>query len=236
MISVLRNKVSALIVVAIMVTVNFTGTVDAARYSSPSYVIDASVDGSFGGQTTSTSYQMVAAGGESIVGNGSGGSYRIGMGYSAQLIKAIQINAAPSAVNFATIIAGSPQTATLNVETQTDSAGYTLAIAQNNNLTDSQSRTIPAISGSIGAPVMWNDGTTKGLGFTISNASQGIPPAWSSGSAYAAIPNSSTNFFTRSGYFTGIDTTTIRLKIDVPTSQVSGAYTNTLTITGTMIP
>lgn len=58
----------------------------AERYTSPNYTIDASVLGnSFGGTTTSANYQLTSAGGESVVGQGSGGSYKLDAGYVAQL-------------------------------------------------------------------------------------------------------------------------------------------------------
>lgn len=61
-------------------------SVSAERYTSPNYTIDASVLGnSFGGTTTSANYQLTSAGGESVVGQGSGGSYKLDSGYVAQL-------------------------------------------------------------------------------------------------------------------------------------------------------
>ncbi len=69
----------------------------AARFSSSSYVIDASVVGnSMGGSQSSSSYKLTGAGGESIVGNGAGGSYKVGIGYVAQLPKSLQLTVQPS--------------------------------------------------------------------------------------------------------------------------------------------
>ena len=64
-------------------------------FSSTSYEIDASVSGSFGGQTSSTNYKMVSSGGESVIGNGEGGSYKMGQGYVAQLDKSLQLSVLP---------------------------------------------------------------------------------------------------------------------------------------------
>ena len=64
-------------------------------FSSPSYTIDASASSSFGGQTTSTNYKMVSSGGESIIGEGTGGSYKLSQGYVAQLDKSLQIVVQP---------------------------------------------------------------------------------------------------------------------------------------------
>lgn len=59
--------------------------VQADRYTSPSYTVDASVMNGFGGRGSSGSYQLVSSGGESIIGSGAGGSYKLGAGYVAQL-------------------------------------------------------------------------------------------------------------------------------------------------------
>lgn len=72
--------------------------VAADVFTSSSYEIDASVSGSFGGQTSSTSYKMISSGGESIIGNGSGGSYKMGQGYVAQLDKSLQLSVLPKGV------------------------------------------------------------------------------------------------------------------------------------------
>lgn len=74
-------------------------TVSATRYTSTSYVIDASVMNNAGGTGTSSSYALVGSAGESIVGNGASGSYKMGAGYVAQLEKqasSFQLSAQPS--------------------------------------------------------------------------------------------------------------------------------------------
>lgn len=132
---------------------------------------------------------------------------------------------------------GVSQTAPFDTIVQTSAGGYTLAINQNNNLT-SGGNTIPGVSGSIASPVSWNEGVTKGLGFTLygTNATA-IPGTWSSGAAYAALPGSATSFYTRTNYTGGSkDILNMRLRLDTSTSQASGDYANQMTITGTMIP
>lgn len=85
------------LLLAIMIGGSFVSTVRADRYSSSHYVIDASVVGnSFGGSQSSTSYKLTSSGGESIVGNGQGGSYKVGMGYVAQLDKSLTLSLQPS--------------------------------------------------------------------------------------------------------------------------------------------
>jgi len=228
--------IAALTVTVMIMTIFLAQSVFAARYSSTSYLIDASVDDTFGGQNTSTNYKMTTAGGESITGTGSSTSYKIGLGYTAQLIKAIQVNTAQSSVSFATLTAGTPQTTQIDIQTQTDAPGYSLAISQNDDLNNGSGTTIPGVSGTIASPVSWSDGTTKGLGFTIISAYGGIPAPWNSGNSYAKFPASSTTFFTRSGAFSGTDTTSIRLKLDTDFMQLAGGYSNVVTVTGTMAP
>lgn len=72
--------------------------VGAERYTSPNYTIDASVGNSFGGAASSTNYKMVSSGGESIIGNGAGGSYKLGQGYIAQTEQSIELRLQPSSL------------------------------------------------------------------------------------------------------------------------------------------
>lgn len=210
--------------------------VEAARFTSPNYTIDASVANNFGGQDSSGNYKLVASGGESIVGNGASGSYKMGMGYTAQLVTALQLSIDKTQVDFSDLVAGTPQTSVVTMTAQTDAAGYSLALAQNNDLSDGAGHTIPAVTGTIGAPAVWTDGTTKGLGFTLTSAVGGVPAKWNSSNSYARFPTASTVFFTRSGKFSGSETTGLRFKIDTDSAQTPGTYTNIVTTTGTVTP
>lgn len=78
-----------------VISVVFTSQAMSARFSSSSYVIDASVMNNFGGQNSSSSYKMTSSAGESIIGNGAGGSYKIGTGYVAQLEHGISLSVQP---------------------------------------------------------------------------------------------------------------------------------------------
>ena len=143
----------------------------------------------------------------------------------------------PAGLSLGAVTPGSSQTSAFDSIVQTSAGGYSLGINQNNNLT-SGSNTIPAVSGSIASPTAWNEGTTKGLGFTLygTNATA-IPGNWSSGTSYAAMPNTATSFYTRSNYTSGAkDVLNMRLRLDTQSSQPTGDYTNQMTITGTMIP
>lgn len=144
-----------------------------------------------------------------------------------------------SGVTLGSITPGTSTTTQADVITQTDASGYSLAINQDHDLT-SGSYTIPAISsGTIASPAVWTEGTTKGLGFTLSatNATA-IPGSWNSGNSYAALPGTATTFYSRIGQQSAVDYVTLRLRADVTMAQtVTGTpYTNMLTVTGTMTP
>jgi hypothetical protein len=136
-----------------------------------------------------------------------------------------------------TVTPGTSKTVSADINVLTDSAGYNLSFAQNQNLT-SGAYSIPAISGSIASPLTWVEGTTKGLGFTLTSTNAtAIPGKWSSGNAYAAFPGSATSFYDRAGLNGGTkDKLSIRLRLDVATSQAAADYTNQVTLTGTMTP
>lgn len=135
------------------------------------------------------------------------------------------------------IIPGISQTSNFDAAMLTDAQnGYNLSVSQNQNLTKGGD-SIAAVSGSIASPVSWVEGTTKGLGFTLfgTNATA-IDGKWSSGSSYAAFPGSATSYYVRTGKQSTKDVVNLRLRLDVPTSQVSGVYTNVITTTGTITP
>ena len=137
-------------------------------------------------------------------------------------------NGATVDANYGMVTAQASQTVDLD-EVATSTAGW---------LGPSGGTAIPAVSGSIGSPAAWSEGTTKGLGFTLySTNATAIPGAWGSGNNYAALPMTGTTFYTRTGYTAGAkDVLSMRLRLDVATNQESGDYTNQMTITGTMTP
>jgi hypothetical protein len=143
-----------------------------------------------------------------------------------------------SGLSFASSITpGISQTSNYDAVVMTDASnGYNLSVSQNQNLTKGAD-TIAAVSGSIASPVTWVEGTTKGLGFTLygTNATA-LPGKWSSGAAYAAFPGSGTSYYVRTGKPSSKDVLNMRLRLDVPSTQVSGSYTNVITTTGTITP
>lgn len=222
----------------LVVPVFFVSTVQADRFTSPSYTIDASsVGSSLSGTQNSTNYSLVGSGGESVIGNAASGSYKISQGYVAQLEQSIQLSLSPSTLNLGTITPGVSGTVNFTASILTDAPGYTLSVNQDNNLTKGGD-TIPAVSGSIASPVTWTEGTTKGLGFSlVSTNATAIPGKWSAGGAFAAFPGTSTAFYTRTGYTGGAtDTLDMRVRLDVANTQPSGAYTNIATWVGTTTP
>ena len=144
-----------------------------------------------------------------------------------------------SGISLGTIIPGTSSTAQGDVIVSTDAGGYTLSINQNGNLTNGSSSIPSLASGTIAAPVAWNEGTTKGLGFTLqSTNATAIPAKWGSGASYAAFPGSATSFYTRTGTQANKDYLTVKWRVDVPSNQPASTtpYSNTVTITGTYIP
>jgi Concanavalin A-like lectin/glucanases superfamily len=144
----------------------------------------------------------------------------------------------PYAVSFDALTPGTPQTIASQIIVETDAPGYSLSIAQDHDL-QSGANFISAMAGtSIAVPGAWTDGTTKGLGFTLS-AGVSLDPKWGSNPNYnyAPIPGSATTFYSRSGFSGGTkDTLDVQYKLDATNAQVAGDYTNTVTYVGTMTP
>ena len=85
--------------IVVAVPLLFVSTAFSARFTSTSYIIDASVNNSFGGQGSSSSYKVTTSGGESIVGDGSGGSYKMGAGYIPQLDRGMRLTVQPGGLS-----------------------------------------------------------------------------------------------------------------------------------------
>lgn len=225
---------------AILAGVLMASTASANRYTSPNYIIDAgNIGASISAITEGGSYRMVASGGESIVGSGQGGSYKLDQGYVAQLPYSLELTVSTPNVTIPIVTPGVSQTGEVDLQVISTSPEYTIAINQSSDLTNG-SFTIPAISGgTIASPIAWDEGITTGLGMTLSAISYDTLPAkWSSGNAYAALPGTASSLYTRTGIGEdgGTDTSTVRYRLDVAPQQESGEYTNTVTYTATWIP
>ncbi|MEO7904922.1 MAG: LamG domain-containing protein, partial [Candidatus Saccharimonadales bacterium] len=145
-----------------------------------------------------------------------------------------QAAGAPTGLTLGTLTVGS-NTALMDTIVRTDAGQYGLSIHQDHNL-QKGSDTIGAMSASIASPGLWAEGTTKGLGFTLT-AAPNLDSKWGTGSKYAAFPNTPTTFYTATGHVSSaIDVISSRLRLNVFGGEPQGAYTNTITISGTSLP
>jgi len=229
-----------LFVAALVGVVLAAPATDAARSTSTNYQLDPDVVSNFGVRGGSANYGLINSGGEAATGTNASSSYKLGTGYIAQLIQSVELTLNPaSTLTIPTVIPGTSQNASIQAIVRTDAPAYDLAVNQNHNLTHTDTvTTIPGVSGTIASPALWTEGTTKGLGFTITGGTQ-IEAKWGTtpNFKYAAMPNTATTFHSHSGYLGGSsDTTTVQYRLDAVSSQKSGTYTNIATFTATMLP
>jgi len=144
-----------------------------------------------------------------------------------------------NALTLPKITAGASQTVGADAVVITDAGGYDLSIEQTRNLTRvGGSETIPAITSSISNPASWSEGTTVGLGFTVTSGTQ-VDPKWGTSPdyEYAAIPGSATTFHSRVGLTGGIkEVTGLEFRLGVSGDQASGMYKNRVGFTATLKP
>jgi Concanavalin A-like lectin/glucanases superfamily len=145
------------------------------------------------------------------------------------------------AITIPTVTPGASQFSNLTMTVSTDAGGYDSAISQNSDLTHTDAVTTigQTATGTVSAPGLWDEGTTKGLGFTLIGGIN-IPAKWGTGPLsykYAAIPSSTETFFSRTGQSGGLkESTVMQFKLDVPSSQKSGQYSNIVNIIVTAKP
>jgi hypothetical protein len=134
---------------------------------------------------------------------------------------------------------GTSTTYSADAVVRTDAGGYDLFIQQPGLLTHTDSTTtLPNIAATIASPAAWVEGTTKGLGFTVTNGAQ-IESKWGVGPGYnyAAAPASPTTFHSRTGLTGGVpEKTTIQYRADSNPNQKQGAYSTTIIYTATIKP
>lgn len=137
------------------------------------------------------------------------------------------------------VVPGVSQVTTNSAVVRTDAPSYTMSIMENHDLLHTDGTTsIPAVSGTITTPTAWSEGSTKGLGFTLTAGSQ-LETSWGTSPTYnyAALPLTSTTFHSVLGFSGGAaNSTTLQYRLDAPTTQKSGSYSNTVTITATLKP
>jgi hypothetical protein len=170
--------------------------------------------------------------GTPLVGLGTSTNYKTQDGFWYMVNNTIALVLDSNTKDLGTITPGSPNTATTTATVTTDAAGgYKLLISQNHSLTHTVDgvTTIADYAGTIASPTAWS-GT--GLGFTVTSGS-GVEAKWGTApnNNYAGIPTTSTVFHDKTGYTSGGDDTVTEYKADVPGTQKSGTYTNTVTYT-----
>lgn len=140
----------------------------------------------------------------------------------------------PTGLTLGTIVSGST-TSSLDMAVRTTAGAYTIAVNQDHDL-QSGSNMIPAITGTIASPAAWVEGTTRGLGLTLTGAPT-LDSKWGSGANYAAVPAASTTIFTNASHGNGVvDVLNLQLRAGTATTQPVGSYANTITYTGTTTP
>lgn len=220
----IATLVSVLIVVA--------STATAARLTSPNYQLDTNLGGNFGGMTQSSSYTMTTIGGEALVGGGTSSSYKLAQTFDTSA-PAIEVSVLPTDIALGMITSGESTQADMGINVHTDATEYSLSVQQNHDLQTTNSvATIPGIGATTAVPQSWNEGTTAGLGYSLVAAPL-LDTKWGAGTKYAAIPDNATTIYHG---VAGEDDLTMRFRLDVTKQQQAGDYTNTVTITGTMIP
>ncbi|HET8884464.1 MAG TPA: hypothetical protein VFM68_03260, partial [Candidatus Saccharimonadales bacterium] len=139
------KSVQILLITTVVVLGFFVSTATAARLTSPNYQLDANLDGSFGGTTTSTNYKMTSTGGEAIVGNGASGSYKLTQSYDT-VAPSIEVSVVSADVFLGAVTSGASNQVDFDINVLTNATQYNLAIHQNHDLqTSDVSATIPAI-------------------------------------------------------------------------------------------
>ena len=122
---------------------------------------------------------------------------------------------------------------------RTDAGGYDLFIQEPSLLKHTDGiTTLPNVTAAIASPAAWTEGTTKGLGFTVTSGTQ-VEAKWGTGPNYnyAAAPASSTAFHSRTGLSGGVpEKTTLQFRADTTASQKQGTYSTTIIYTATLKP
>lgn len=203
-------------------------------YGSANYKINADNFG-FGGSpgTSSANYKLSDTIGESVVGIGTSANYKSKAGFWFMTNYIIAIELDSNSKDLGTVTAGTPNTASTTATVTTDSwGGYDLLISENHSLTHNVdgTTTIADYAGTIASPTAW---TGTGLGFTVTSGTD-VEAKWGTAPTnnYAGIPTSDTLFHEKDNYTGGGgDDTVMEYKIDVPTTQKSGVYSNTVTYT-----
>jgi len=198
---------------------------------SENYKINADVLSVGGDAGSSENYKLTDTLGEPVVGIGASENYKSKAGFWPMVNTAISLVVNSNAINLGSHTPGTPITGNSIITVTTDSwGGYDLLASEDHNLLHEYSvATIPDYSCAINAPCLWS-GT--GLGFTVASGT-GVESKWGSDPnfKYAYFPESDAIFHIKTGYTSGGDETEVEYKLDTPTTQKSGSYSNTITYT-----
>jgi hypothetical protein len=148
-------------------------------------------------------------------------------------------NALKGAFTLPNITPGQSQTYSADAVIRTDAGGYDLYLQAPKPLTHTDTvTTIPNIAGTIGTPIAWVEGVTKGIGFGVSAGSL-LEVKWGSNPNYdyAGLPSANTVYHSRTGLNGSIpELTTIQYRADTTASQKQGTYSATIIYTATIRP
>jgi hypothetical protein len=199
--------------------------------SSANYQINADSINSGGNLSSSSNFGTFDSIGESFIGNMASTNFAISEGLAPMITYSLTLFLDSNTKNIGSVTAGTPIAATTTASVTTDAwGGYDLYVSQNNDLKHTDAvTTIAPYSCAISLPCFWS-GT--GFGFTV-NSGTSVEAKWGTSPSYkySSIPTTPTLFHTKTGYKSGIDSTVVGYKLDVPTSQKAGNYTNVLSYT-----
>ncbi|MDD5397202.1 MAG: hypothetical protein PHW24_04055 [Candidatus Moranbacteria bacterium] len=203
----------------------------ALAMSSANYQINSDTINAGGNLSNSANYKTLDSIGETFIGSMASTNFTIGEGLAPMITYSLTMSLDSSTKDLGSVTAGVPITGTTTATVTTDSwGGYDMYISQNDDLKHADPlTTIAPFSCTIAAPCFWSG---AGFGFTV-NSGTSVEAKWGTSPSYkyAAIPSTTTLFHTKWGYSSGGDNTVIGYKLDVPTTQKSGVYTNIITYT-----
>ena len=222
----LRKKTKYLRKIGIALFCFFLLAENVLSASSTNYRIESDVIGIAGNTSGSTNFNLSDTLGQPVVGLGGSTTYKVQDGFWHTVNFSLSLTLDSNDLDLGTVTPGSPVVGQTTISVITDAwGGYDLLTNQNHSMTHTDATTtIPDYSCLIASPCAWS-GT--GLGFTVASgtaveAKWGTSPNYN----YAAFPLASTIFHTKGGYLSGADQTVVGYKLDVPSTQKSGQYSN----------
>jgi hypothetical protein len=233
MINIIKIRYKFLLMMLVLFIGLLDGALIFAATTDGTYNITVDNIGFAGGEKSEDgTYDLFDTVSTPLVGTGNDGTYKTKDGFWYMVNNTISLELNSNTKDLGTVTPGTPNVAMTTATVVTDApGGYDLLINKDHRLihTNDGTTTINDYAGTISTPTAWSG---VGLGFTVISGAVveskwGVAPT----NNYAGIPDSVTLFHAKSGYASGGDDTVIEYKIDVPSSQQSGEYTNTVTYT-----